>query len=64
MARIYLQTYTTGPAKGFSEQVHTLTPFEYDPDTFDAHADRLIENITRLKHQDRSLFRQDRERQS
>ena len=40
-ASIYLKTYTTGPVHGFGkDDVHALTPFEYHPDQFDAHADR------------------------
>lgn len=52
-ARIYLQTWTTGAADGLPESVHFLTPAEYTPDIFDAHADRLIENIQRLKQEAR-----------
>ena len=56
MARIYLKTFTTGPATGFKEPIQTLTPFEYGPDIFDQHADRLIDNITRLKREARRRF--------
>jgi hypothetical protein len=62
MARMYLQTYTSGKPNGFREEVHTLTPFEYDADTFDAHADRLIENIVQLKKEARVRFERDRAR--
>ena len=55
-ARIYLKTYTTSPVHGFQTDVHTLTPFEYDATTFDAHADRLIDNIKQLKHDARGRF--------
>ena len=56
MARIYLKTFTKGPAPGFQEDVHTLTPFEYGPDLFDQHADRLIDNINQLKREARRRF--------
>ena len=55
-ARIYLKTYTTSPVHGFQTDVHTLTPFEYDATTFDAHADRLIDNIKQLKRDARGRF--------
>lgn len=58
MARIYLQTYTTSQHEGFPEPIHTLTPAEYGPDAFDAHADRLIKNIQRLKKEARAKFEQ------
>ena len=57
MARIYLKTFMTGPAPGFREPIQTLTPFEYGPDLFDQHADRLIDNINRLKREARRRFR-------
>ena len=62
-ARIYLKTFTVCPAEGFSEPIHALTPFEYDPDTFDFHADRLIENIQELKKAARVRFKNARERE-
>jgi hypothetical protein len=64
MARIYLQTYTSGPAHGYQGTVHTLTPMEYDPDTFDSHADRLIANIKQLKREARTRFERDRRREA
>ena len=56
LARIYLQTHTTSKHTGFSEPIYTLTPVEYSADAFDAHADRLIENIVRLKKEARRKF--------
>ncbi len=53
-ARIYLQTFTTGKADGLPGDAHFLTPGEYTADIFDAHADRLIENIVRLKQEARA----------
>jgi hypothetical protein len=55
-ARIYLQTFTTGPADGLPAETNFLTPGEYTADIFDAHADRLIENIVRLKTEARTLL--------
>ena len=54
MARIYLKTFTTGPATGFKEPIQTLTPSSTA--LTDQHADRLIDNITRLKREARRRF--------
>lgn len=62
MAQIYLQTYTTSTRQGFEEPVHLLTAAEYGPDAFDAHADRLIENIQALKREARREFAAARKR--
>ena len=55
-ARIYLQTFATTSAHRFPEPIHALTPVEYSADAFDAHADRLIKNIERLKKEARVKF--------
>ena len=55
-AYIYLQQITPIRAEGFPKPVHKLTPVEYEPDTFDAHADRLIANIRELKKEARAKF--------
>jgi hypothetical protein len=60
MARIYVETFTTSQHRGFKDPVLTLTPAEYDPDAFDVHADRLIDNIMRLKREARAKFEQAR----
>lgn len=62
-AQIYLQTFTTASREGFTEPVHILTPVEHGPDAFDAHADRLIENIQRLKREARAKFERARQRE-
>jgi hypothetical protein len=54
-AQIYLQTFTTAKRDGF-ESVHLLTPVNVTPEEFDYHADRLIENIQRLKREARQKF--------
>jgi hypothetical protein len=56
MGAIYLQTFSTGIFPGWDKDVHRLTPVEYTPEVFDAHADRLIENIVRLKKEARAEF--------
>lgn len=56
MARIYLQTFTTGPATGFEKPLQSLTPMEPTADLFDLHADQLIDNIQRLKAEARRRF--------
>jgi hypothetical protein len=61
-ALIYLQTYVTIQHQGFPGPIHTLAPAEHGPDAFDAHADRLIENIQRLKKEARAKFEEARRR--
>ena len=63
LAFIYLQLRVPVKAKGFSEPVHKLTPVEYDPNTFDAHADNLIANIQDLKREARAKFNRARKRE-
>ena len=62
LARIYLQTHTTSKHTGFSKPIYTLTPVEYDPDTFDAHVDGLIVNLCRLKKEAHRKFERARAR--
>ena len=55
-AYIYLKQLTPTRAQGFADMIYSLTPAEIDPDTFDSHADRLIENIRELKKEARAKF--------
>ena len=55
-ALIYVKTFTSNPSLEVRWRGHTLTPLESDPDKFDAHADRLIESIKKLKKQARQKF--------
>jgi hypothetical protein len=55
--QVYLQTFRTERRTGFNDQpIHLLTPICVTPDEFDYHADRLIENLERLKREARSKF--------
>ena len=54
-AQICLQTFTIMKRNG-SDSVHLLTPISVTPEEFDYHADRLIENIVRLKREARERF--------
>jgi hypothetical protein len=60
---IYLQTFSTGVFPGWDKETHRLTPVEYTPEIFDAHADRLIENIQELKKEARREFEKARKRE-
>ena len=49
-ACIYRRTFAA------AQSIQTLTPFIYDADSFDAHADRLIARIRKIKQLARRHF--------